>query len=325
MALSKNAKALRTIDELMSALYKEKRYSQTIAILNDMGKRLINSDRCSFWCVDNKNDTLWTLEAHKVGKITIPKGSGLVGYAIDKNETLIVNKPYEDSRFNSDVDKQTGYKTKSIMVMPVTNSQNEVIGAYQAVNKRHGKFKESDVKSLMLPAVFLGRMLESQILYNSAVEDPLTGLQNRRGLYDFYEKYIKSNNSSEHCIIMCDIDHFKKFNDTYGHNAGDEVLRHVAKVFHNSIWVDDGVFRWGGEEFVFLLPHTDMDIAVDKAEMLRSNIEESICNYEGLNLKVTMSFGVQTIDPMVSAEENVKEVDEKMYKAKQKGRNRVQR
>ena len=319
-----NAKAIRVIDELMAALYKEKRYSQTLTILNDLGKRLIDSDRCSFWCVDDKYDTLWTVAAHNVSKITIPKGSGLVGYAIDHNETLIVNQPYKDSRFNADVDRQTGYKTKSILVMPVTNSNNEVIGAFQAINKRHGKFKEDDVKSLMLPAVFMGRMLESQLLYNSAVEDPLTGLKNRRGLNDFYEKFIKNNDSSVHCIIMCDIDHFKKFNDTYGHNAGDAVLRHVATVFHNSIGLDDGVFRWGGEEFVFLVPNTAMDIAIGMAEMLRKNIEESVCEFENLKLKVTMSFGVTTVSPELSMEENIRDVDEKMYKAKRKGRNQVQ-
>ena len=86
---SKAKAALRAIDEQMTALYQEKRYSQTLAILNDLGRKLINSDRCSFWCVDEKNDTLWTMEAHNVEKIVIPKGSGLVGYAIDHNEVPI--------------------------------------------------------------------------------------------------------------------------------------------------------------------------------------------------------------------------------------------
>ena len=69
---SKAKAALRAIDEQMTALYQEKRYSQTLAILNDLGRKLINSDRCSFWCVDEKNDTLWTMEAHNVEKIVIP-------------------------------------------------------------------------------------------------------------------------------------------------------------------------------------------------------------------------------------------------------------
>lgn len=326
MAFNSKAKvALRAIDEQMSALYKEKRYSQTLAVLNDLGRRLIGSDRCSFWCVDEKNDTLWTVEAHNVEKIVIPKGSGLVGYAIDHNEVLIVNKPYKDSRFNTEVDKQTGYKTRSILVMPVTNSKNKVIGAYQAVNKLHGRFRQSDVGSLMLPAVMLGKILEARLLYNSAVEDQLTGLRNRRGFYDFYETYISSNGSDGHCVIMCDIDFFKKFNDTYGHNAGDAVLRHVADVFHSNIRVDDGVFRWGGEEFIFLLPHTDLDTAAALAEKLRKTIEESVCRFEELELRVTMSFGVHTVSQELSVEDNVKAADEMLYKAKENGRNQVQK
>ena len=132
---SKSKAALNVIDEQMSALYNEKRFSQTLTLLNDLGRKLIGSDRCSFWSVDEKNGTLWTMEAHNVEKIVIPRNTGLVGYAIEHNETVIVNKPYKDERFNSDVDKKTGYKTKSILVMPVTNSKNQVIGAYQAINK----------------------------------------------------------------------------------------------------------------------------------------------------------------------------------------------
>ena len=322
---SKSKAALNVIDEQMSALYNEKRFSQTLTLLNDLGRKLIGSDRCSFWSVDKKNGTLWTMEAHNVEKIVIPRNTGLVGYAIEHNETVIVNKPYKDERFNSDVDKKTGYKTKSILVMPVTNSKNQVIGAYQAINKLHGKFKQDDVKSLMLPAVMLGKILELQMLYNSAVEDQLTGLKNRRGFYDFYEDFITPNPSEEHCIIMCDIDFFKKFNDTYGHNAGDAVLRHVADLFHSNIRIDDGVFRWGGEEFIFLLPRTDIDTAAQLAEKLRKAIADSVCRFEDLELRVTMSFGVHTISSELNVEDNVKAADEKLYKAKENGRNQVQR
>ena len=122
---------------------------------------------------------------------------------------------------------------------------------------------------------------------------------------------------------MCDIDFFKKFNDTYGHNAGDAVLRHVANIFHSNIRVDDGVFRWGGEEFIFLLPNTDLDTAATLAEKLRKTIEESVCRFEDLELRVTMSFGVHTISQELDVEDNVKAADEKLYQTKENGRNQV--
>ena len=322
----KSKKELEIIGNYLTVLYKEKRMSKTMSILNNLGRELIGSDRCSFWCVDTKSDTLWTIEAHNVDRIVIPKGSGLVGYAIDNNETVIVNKPYKDKRFNSDVDKKTGYKTKSILVMPVTDSKNHVIGAYQAVNKLHGKkFKQRDVKKLLISAVMLGKILEADILYNSAVEDQLTRLKNRRGFYDFYESYIAPNASTcNNCVIMCDIDFFKKFNDTYGHNAGDAVLRHVANVFRENIRVDDGVFRWGGEEFIFLLPNTETVDAAKMAEKLRKAIEDSVCHFEDLDLHVTMSFGVHAVSPDATVDENVKLADEMLYRAKENGRNQVQ-
>ena len=245
------------------------------------------------------------------------------------NEILIINNPYEDPRFNPDVDKSSGYVTKSILTMPVTNSEGKVIGAYQAVNKintdgSEGQFTEEDVKRLSLATTFCGKTLESYVLHNEAIEDPLTGLRNRRGLHTYYERRISTNkNVDTTSIIMCDIDHFKRVNDTYGHNAGDEVLKHVANTLSSSIGIDDGAFRWGGEEFILLLSHRDMKDATAFAEGLRKAIEADVINFEGTDIKITMSFGVSLIDPKLTTEENVEGVDAKLYYAKEHGRNRV--
>ena len=96
-------------------------------------------------------------------------------------EILIINDPYNDPRFNPEVDKASGYFTKSILTMPVTNSEGKVIGAYQAVNKINvdgtdGEFTDEDAKRLSLATAFCGRSLESFMLHNEAMEDPLTGL-----------------------------------------------------------------------------------------------------------------------------------------------------
>ncbi|MDD6733269.1 MAG: GGDEF domain-containing protein, partial [Lachnospiraceae bacterium] len=93
--------------------------------------------------------------------------------------------------------------------------------------------------------------------------------------------------------------------------------------FQSKAGIDDGVFRWGGEEFILLLPGKDLTEAAAFAEDLRSSIEASVCQFEGLDLKVTMSFGVNELDEMQTTEENVKVVDAKLYYAKEHGRNRV--
>jgi len=124
-------------------------------------------------------------------------------------------------------------------------------------------------------------------------------------------------------LFICDIDFFKKVNDTYGHNAGDAVLKHVASHFRQNSRICDGIYRWGGEEFIVILPDTDANQAFEIAERLRLVIMDSVCEFEELKIKVTMSFGVTEIDSMKSIEENIKDADEKLYTAKQNGRNQV--
>ena len=320
---------LEKIFYYMSRLFEEKELSKTLFLLTDLGKTLVNSDRASFWFWDKRKHVAWTLAALGIDTITVPENKGLVGAAMSGNEILIINNPYEDSRFNPEVDKNSGYHTKSILTMPVTNSEGVVIGAYQAVNKINtdgsdGIFTEEDVKRLSLATAFCGRSLESYVLHNEAIEDPLTGLRNRRGLHTYYERRIATNkNFDSTAIIMCDIDHFKRVNDTYGHNAGDEVLKHVANTLSNSIGIDDGAFRWGGEEFILLLSHKHMAEASEFAENLRKAIEADVITFEGTDIKITMSFGVSEIDPSLTTEENVEGVDAKLYYAKEHGRNRV--
>ncbi|MGN0600465.1 MAG: GGDEF domain-containing protein [Oscillospiraceae bacterium] len=123
--------------------------------------------------------------------------------------------------------------------------------------------------------------------------------------------------------FICDIDFFKKVNDTYGHNAGDAVLKHVAEHFRINSRICNGVYRWGGEEFIVVLPDTNAEQAAEAAEGLRVSIMDSVCHFEDLDIKVTMSFGAMQLEPAISIEENIKAADEKLYKAKESGRNRV--
>lgn len=320
---------LEKIFYCMEQLFEEKELSGALQLLTELGKALVNSDRASFWFWDKKNHEIWTLAALDISKITIPENSGLVGASILNNELLVINDPYNDPRFNSNVDKSSGYVTKSILTVPVTNSEGKVIGAYQAINKldaegKDASFDEADIKRIKLATAFCGRTLESYLLYSEATEDQLTGLKNRRGLYIHYEKFILPVLASKKAsMIICDIDHFKRVNDTWGHNAGDAVLKHVANTYLSLVGIDDGVFRWGGEEFIILLPGKNLMQAADFAENCRKTVEASVCHFEDLDIKVTMSFGVSELDAALTPSENVKSADEKLYYAKSHGRNQV--
>lgn len=303
-----------------------------ISLLTDLGRRLVNADRASFWRQDKEKGTIWTMSATGTGKIEIPIGTGMVGKALKEGRSLVTNDPYNDPFFNAEVDKITGYITKSILVMPVTNSRGEYIGAYQVINKLDGDGKfniRRDCKRLSLAAFICSITLESDLFLADAERDRLTKVRNRIGFYhDFSMRYgdgIDRRNNVVGSMIMCDIDHFKAVNDTYGHNAGDAVLRHVAAIAAGSLRRTDTVYRWGGEEFIALLNDTGIEGAVATAEKIRAAVEESECIFDGTAISVTLSFGCGDIDPAGSAEENIAVCDRRLYIAKESGRNRVVR
>ena len=319
---------LEKIFYYMNCLVSEKEFLPAIRLLTDLGRTLVNSQRASFWYRDAVNEQYWTLAASDTDKIIVAKGTGIVGASIENNETILINNPYEDSRFNPQVDKDTGYVTRSILCMPVTNECGEVIGAYQAINKLNengvGAFNEQDVKRLALAAGYSGKMLETYLLRQQNQVDQLTGLKNRKGFYDYYENIvIPSMRQHPVSMIMCDIDFFKKVNDTYGHNAGDEVLRFVAQRMKNKVSWDGEVFRWGGEEFIILLKESNLTFAVELAEELRCDIMDASCHYEDMVINITMSFGVKQLEDKMTTDANIKVADEKLYVAKSMGRNRV--
>ena len=322
----KSEEMLEHIFYYMNQLAVEKDFSSSILLLTDLGRILVNAERLSFWYHDKEKKSYWTLIASQVGRIEVPEGQGIVGATIENNETLLINEPYEDPRFNQKVDKETGFLTKAILCMPVTNSCGEVIGAFQAVNKldETGKFDEQDKKRFTLISTYSGKLLETHLLRQQSQIDYLTGLKNRRGFYDYYEKKVASCSCGKpSSVIIGDIDFFKKVNDTYGHNVGDMVLIQVADIMQKCVGKKGGAFRWGGEEFIILLPHYSAEQARVVAEEIRQEIQSSECDTGKEIVKVTMSFGVKELENCKTLEENVSEADENLYKAKTSGRNRV--
>ena len=125
-------------------------------------------------------------------------------------------------------------------------------------------------------------------------------------------------------VIYFDLDHFKKVNDTYGHNAGDFILSELSKLVKSIVRKDDIFCRFGGEEFVILLPNTDARTAYDSAERIRKTVEENVFNTEGHSLKQTVSLGVSQLQPSMNTPKDfLEDADKKLYQSKQNGRNQV--
>lgn len=330
-------KILDDIFIIMQKLYNEIRlnengYGNHLMVFNlfaNLGKTLVGADRASFWRWDKSNGKLITAAATGINEIVIDEGSGLVGRALKENRPVVENDPYNQPDFNSEVDKQTEYTTKSVLVLPVSNCRGEVIGAFQVINKLSGLgFDEKeDVKRLSIAAFICGMALESDIFLAEAQHDKLTGLKNRFGFYaDFNVKYEKMMHTSKRTplsLVICDIDFFKKVNDTYGHNGGDVVLRHVADILSKKISTNDGLYRWGGEEFIIIFVGDNIVFSEYKTEDIRKSVAESTCFFEGQEIKITMSFGCTEISPALTIDENLQIADNRLYRAKETGRNKV--
>ena len=166
---------------------------------------------------------------------------------------------------------------------------------------------------------------------NASQRDFLTGVYNRKTFEQLFDEqiFITKQQKSDLCLLMLDIDHFKRFNDKFGHLLGDEVLKTVAHSLTNTLKGRDVVARFGGEEFIILLPETPMDSAVRVADMIRSNIasKELKQRNTGENYgTITVSIGVSRLrldsDTLPTL---IKRADEALYRSKRDGRNRVSR
>lgn len=176
-------------------------------------------------------------------------------------------------------------------------------------------------------ALAFARVRATELLKQQATRDALTGLFNRRVANETLDSEIRrASRGGVFSIVLFDIDHFKKVNDTYGHDAGDAVIKSVAKAILSCCRDIDKAARFGGEEFLLILPDTDTQGAQQMAERLRKTIKEQrLILASGKRLGVTSSFGVATYTPDagLSAEGLLKLADEALYTAKQAGRDRV--
>lgn len=159
-------------------------------------------------------------------------------------------------------------------------------------------------------------------LQRAANTDMLTKLWNRLFLMQYMEKKVASPDIFL-SIAIGDIDFFKKVNDTYGHECGDEVLRTLAAVFKKEMEGHGVVARWGGEEFIFVFEGVNGDEAMVLLDHLQRVVRDTVINYEGLQLKVTMTFGLVEYNTKLRLDENINIADERLYIGKEKGRDRI--
>jgi len=138
--------------------------NNSIKLIADEAKELVNAQRCSIFIVDNDDQMLWTTLSDGIGKIILSLDSGVVGATYRTKEAQIVNNPYEDERFVSNIDKKSGYITENMITVPIFNSKREVMGIIQLLNKEKEDFSADDLETLTFFANYVSGSLELALL-----------------------------------------------------------------------------------------------------------------------------------------------------------------
>ena len=227
------------------------------------------------------------------------------------------------SRRHCRIDKRkTSWFIKDLGSTNGTYVNDELIEEYQL--RRGDQIKIGDTIFKYLS----GQDVEAQYhetIYRMTIMDGLTNVHNKRYLLETLERELPRAIRHLRPLSLCmfDLDHFKQVNDTYGHIAGDYVLKEVASVVKSRLRPDDVIARYGGEEFAVLLPETDLKGAHAIAEELRKLIAEKVLEFEGERIPVTVSVGCTQLRGEDDAMKLIKAADVKLYEAKRGGRNRV--
>jgi diguanylate cyclase (GGDEF)-like protein len=267
-----------------------------------------------------------------------------------------------DFKSSKEFDKNFNYKTKSILTAPLINFYNgEVIGVLQLINKKDGEklitFSEDDKEFLSLSSYLItlsilttqqsikdinkmNEEIENRIILRTKTleeiqqqlleqvnKDSMTGLFNRKYFYDIATNLLSlvQKTNIEMLIIMLDIDDFKLINDTYGHFSGDEVICSIANLLRQSTRNSDICVRFGGEEFVIILPNTSLANGVKIAEKIRQSIEQNVVNInENQQIHYTISLGISKVEREDnSLEIALNKADILLYEAKRLGKNQI--
>ncbi len=269
--------------------------------------------------------------AEKLKGVKVPRGHGVAGWVAEHGEAVIIPDVSRDERFAMEIDKSFSFRTRSLACVPL-KCQNKVFGVIELINSlEEREFNQFDMQVLTTIADFAGIAISNERaiarIKLMVITDDLTGLFNAKYIFDqvAYEVERAKRYSTQVSLVFFDLDRFKNVNDTHGHLVGSALLAEVGALVRTHIRSADKGARYGGDEFVVLLPQTDKGGALSFARKLHKAIESEVFSANsGMNLKITGSFGVATYpEDATTSNELVIAADTAMYRAKELGRNGV--
>jgi diguanylate cyclase (GGDEF)-like protein len=309
-----------------------------ISTIMDSIKQIIPCEAWSILLMDqNGNELVFErargAAADRLLYARLKVGEGIAGWVALHGKPVIVNDVTKDSRFNSSFDKASNFKTRSILCVPLI-SRGQLIGVVELINRESNdyRFTRGDLATLMKLLGPIAVSLHNALLFQEteklAITDDLTKLYNTRYVHSKLGRMIEERRISRKrfSLIFLDLDGFKSVNDRYGHLIGARTLVEIGKIIFNAVGKKDEVARYGGDEFVVLLPRADGLEARRTAERIRQAIATH--DFEGrlpADIKLSASFGVSVYpDHAETLTELIQKADNAMYAVKYSGKNAVQ-
>ncbi len=262
--------------------------------------------------------------------IRLEMGEGIAGWVAKHGESLIVPDVYSDPRFTKRIDEMTKCRTRSILCVPL-KSKHRVLGVIQLINCAAESFGENEMFYLHAlcdyAAIAIDNAHAVEKIQELTITDDCTGLYNARHLYTTLESevYRSARFGYEFTVVFIDLDYFKRVNDTHGHLIGTRLLQEIGYCIKSQLRLIDFAFRYGGDEFVVLLPQTDKEAGTVVATRLQEMLREMVfLKEDGLNLRVRCSIGLATYpEDATTAHEIIRQADEMMYMVKNSTRDNI--
>jgi diguanylate cyclase (GGDEF)-like protein len=309
---------------------------KVIELVVEKIRQLIPSEAWSLLMVDEeKQELVFEAALGAKGKEAAairPKiGEGVAGWVAESGKPAIVNDAARDPRFSPKVDAKTSFETRSILCAPLI-SRGRTIGVLEILNKKGGPFSKRDLELVLTLVEPCAIAIENAILFQRTeqltITDDLTRLFNSRYLNLYLGREIKrcKRHGIPLSVIFLDLDGFKSINDQYGHLAGSGTLTEVGGILALGVRESDILARYGGDEFVVVLPETPASGALVIAERLRRAVEEHrFLEPQGIAARISASFGIATYpDHALSPEGLIQKADQAMYRVKEREKNGIE-
>jgi len=330
-AISELIHELSAMLEVSYALNSILNYQQLLEYTIDMALNVTRAERGCLILFNENSQKFEMVVARKIGDKEVHKemhtSQSLILKCFKSGETIVIT----DTNIDQEIASKKSIVLNNIKCVALTplKYNRSIIGVlYLDCRIAPGIFKERDQELLKFFAAQASVAINNSRLLHLATTDGLTELTNHRSfLQRLLEEFYRAKRYNlDLSVVICDLDHFKQVNDTYGHTAGDAVLKTIGKILKQNVRIHDLPARYGGEEFIVLLPQTDLSGAMILAEKLRAAVEATTFGIsQEKKINITISVGAAQINPktMNKPLALVQSADKALYEAKANGRNQI--